>query len=125
MRAHSMDGAISGQPFLVHQKGIEDHAVASGSEHTRNDGYISQNRGGDSRSQDEAAQETMRKRSSRICKMEVKKRQEEEIRAEEEAEAERKAEEKRLARQRRKQEREQQQGIEEQQRCAASSSPYN
>jgi hypothetical protein len=113
-----MDGAINVQPFMVHQKGAEEHTVPSGSDHTRNDGYMSQNRAADSRSQDEAAQECVRKRSSRICKMEVKKRHEEEIKAEEEKEAERRAEEKREARQRRKQEREQQQGIEEQQRYA-------
>lgn len=116
-----MDGAIPGQPFLVHHKGLEEHAVPSGSDHTRNEGYMSQNRGGDITAQDEAAQETLRKRSSRICKMEVKKRHEEEIKAEEEAEAERRAEEKRVARQRRKQEREQLQGIEEQQRCVLAS----
>ena len=120
-----MDGAIPGQPFLVHHKDLEEHAVPSGSDHTRNDGYMSQNRVGDSRSQDDAAQETHRKRSSRIWKMEVKKRQEEEIRAEEEAEAERRAEEKRVARQRRKQEREQQQGIEDQQRCDTCLHPHD
>jgi hypothetical protein len=115
-----MDGAINGQHIMMHQKDAEEHAVPSGSDHTRNDGYMSQNRPADSRSQDEAAQECTRKRSSRICKMEVKKRQEEEIKAEEEKEAERRAEEKRLARQRRKQEKELQQGIEEQQRCATA-----
>jgi hypothetical protein len=112
-----MDGAVAGQDFLARHKGLDEHAVPSGSDHTRNEADMSQNRCCDSKSQDEGAPET-RKRSTRICKMEEKRRHEEEIRAEEEAEAERRAEEKRMARQRRKQEREHQQSIDEQQRCA-------
>lgn len=60
-----------------------------------------------------------RKRSSRIGKMEHKKREEEERKAQEEADAARKAEEKRLARLRKKQERAQHEGHEES-RCASS-----
>ena len=63
--------------------------------------------------------EAGRKRSSRIGKMETKKREEDERRAREEEEAQRKAEEKRLARLRRKQERAAA-GLGEEDRCAQS-----
>jgi hypothetical protein len=66
---------------------------------------------------EETEAEKARKKSTRICLMEEKRREDEEKKAQEEAEKERKAEEKRIARQRRKQEREQQQSVEDQYGC--------
>lgn len=101
-----------------------DNTLFSGSDHTRNDvegGQMFHSEHKPELDWDEEQElNAARKRSSRICKMEEKKKEDEEKRAEEEAEAERKAEEKRVARQKRKQEKELHQGTDDQQRYVSS-----
>eukprot|EP00892_Ulva_mutabilis_P012785 jgi/Ulvmu1/987/UM103_0014.1 len=115
-----MNGTVKEETSCGPTQDAIDNTVFSGSDHTRNDvdgGQIYHSGlKNEADWDDEHTRNLARKRSSRICKMEEKKKEEEEKRAEEEAEAERKAEEKRIARQRRKQVKEMHQSTEDQQR---------
>lgn len=114
-----MNGTVKHETSYDNEHDVTDNIILSGSDHTRNDVDGSQFFLSELKNQsdwdEEQARNVARKRSSRICKMEEKKKEDEEKRAEEEAEAERKAEEKRQARQRRKQEKEMHQTMDDQQ----------
>lgn len=116
-----MNGTMNQETSCGPKQEANDNTIFSGSDHTRNDVEGGQIYHSEPKSEadwdDEQTRSAARKRSSRICKMEEKKKEEEEKRAEEEAEVERKAEEKRVARQRRKQVKEMHQSTDDQQRC--------
>lgn len=118
-----MNGTVKQETSFCPKQEPIDNTIFSGSDHTRNDVEAGQIFHSELKPHldwdDEHARNAARKRSTRICKMEEKKKEEEEKRAEEEAEAERKAEQKRVARQKRKQEKEQYQGTDDQQRYAS------